>query len=109
VRISTPARNRLLVPLPLRQINVFEASDKFVISFHLISFLHGWKMDSDVAEEFRSSAIPAIGVGDLAASRDGARRLSERGVAPVCRRSSAPSTTGKNHRADRVSHTKTSW
>jgi hypothetical protein len=28
------------------------------------------KMDSDVAEELRSFAISAIGVGDLAASRD---------------------------------------
>jgi hypothetical protein len=27
-------------------------------------------LDSDVAEEFRSSAISAIGVGDLAASHD---------------------------------------
>jgi len=27
-------------------------------------------MDGDVAEEFRSSAISAIGVGDLAASHD---------------------------------------
>jgi hypothetical protein len=28
------------------------------------------KMDGDVGEEFRSSAIAAIGVGDLAASHD---------------------------------------
>jgi hypothetical protein len=46
------------------------------------------KMDGDVGEELRSSAISAIGVGDLAASHDivavtGARRLSERCVAPV--------------------------
>jgi hypothetical protein len=41
VRISTPARNRLLVCLPRRPIDVFKASDKFVVSFHIISFLHG--------------------------------------------------------------------
>jgi hypothetical protein len=41
VRISTPARNRLLVSLPRRPIDVFKTSDKFVISFHIISFLHG--------------------------------------------------------------------
>jgi len=43
VRISTPARNRLLVSLPRRPIDVFKTSDKFVVCFHIISFLHGWE------------------------------------------------------------------
>jgi hypothetical protein len=41
VRISTPHRYRPLVCLPRRHIDVFKTSDKFVISFHIISFLHG--------------------------------------------------------------------
>jgi hypothetical protein len=106
VRISTPARNRLLVSLPRRPIDVFKASDKFVVSFHIISFLHG-----DAAEEPGSSAISATGAGDLAASHDvvGRGGFSERSSRAGCWRSSAPGTAGKNHRADRVSHTKTSW
>jgi hypothetical protein len=46
----------------IRQICYFFPSHQF--------FAWLKKLDSDVAEESRSSAISAIGVGDLAASRD---------------------------------------
>jgi DNA-binding transcriptional LysR family regulator len=44
--------NGLFVGVPRRHIEVFQPSDKFVILSHLISLLHGQKMDSDALNTF---------------------------------------------------------